>query len=158
MKKLSTKRKQDSSCKCGVSPLKSKIVNGEETPINKYPWMVAVMYINKAGDLSQFCGGSIISDKYVLTAAHCLSPKDETYVRLGDHDYEQEGETKFAVDIFVAKQWMHAGFDWDTFDKDIGLLYLDKSIQFSKYEGTIVPVCLPTEHLKYYNMEATIEI
>ena len=43
-----------------------------------------------------------------------------------------------------------------SFDKNIGLLYLYKSIKFSNYEGTIVPVCLPTEHLKYYNMEATV--
>ena len=37
---------------------------------------------------------------------------------------KKEGETQFAVDIYVAKQWTHAGYDEDTFDKDIRLLYL----------------------------------
>ena len=46
----------------------------------------------------------------------------ETYVRLGDHDYEREGETKFAVDIYVVKQWKHEGYKDCCEDKDIGLL------------------------------------
>ena len=91
--------------------------------------------------------------RYILTAAHCIYPEDETYVRLGDHNYEKEGETKFVVDIEVVKQWGH---DDDGTDKDIGLMYLKESIKFRKYDGTIVPVCLPTEHLKYYNLVATV--
>ena len=75
---------------------------------------------------------------------------------LGDHDYEREGETKFAVDIYVVRQWKHEGYKDCCEDKDIGLLYLDESIKFSKYKGTIVPVCLPTEHLKYYNLDVTV--
>jgi secreted trypsin-like serine protease len=101
-----------------VSLLDLRIVNGEETPINKYPWMAAIMYIDEDGDLSQFCGGSIISDRYVLTAAHCIYPEDETYVRLGDHDYEKDGETKYAVDIYVVKQWKHEGYKDCCEDKD----------------------------------------
>ena len=33
--KLSSRIKKDPSCQCGLSPLKTKIVNGQETPINK---------------------------------------------------------------------------------------------------------------------------
>ena len=63
LNKMTKSISQDISCKCGVSPLKTKIVNGKETPINKYPWMAAVMWVNDEGVLSQFCGGSIISDR-----------------------------------------------------------------------------------------------
>ena len=48
-----------------------------------------------------------------------------------------EGETEFAVDHYVVEQWQHAQYDEDTTDKDIGLLRLEESIQFSKYKGTI---------------------
>ena len=57
-----------------------------------------------------------------------------------------------AVTIEVEKQIGHKGYNEDTTDKDIGLMYLKESIKFSKYDGTIVPVCLPTEHLKYYRI------
>ena len=77
-------------------------------------------------------------------------------MRLGDHDYEKEGETEFSIDIYVVKQWQHARYDEETTDRDIGLLYLKESIKFSKYGGTIIPICLPTEHLKYYNLVATV--
>lgn len=44
----------------------SRIVGGNETPPNKYPWMARLSYFNKF-----YCGGTIINDRYVLTAAHC---------------------------------------------------------------------------------------
>jgi secreted trypsin-like serine protease len=51
----------------------SKIINGYETKPNEYPWQVALV---KSGRHTPFCGGSIISDKHVLTAAHCTADLD----------------------------------------------------------------------------------
>lgn len=44
-----------------------RVVGGEVAPRNGFPYQVALI-INNAG----FCGGSIISDQWVLTAAHCV--------------------------------------------------------------------------------------
>ena len=57
----------DSSCRCGQKTL-SRIVGGAEASVNEWPWMAALMYYN----VQQFCGGSLINDRYVLTAAHCI--------------------------------------------------------------------------------------
>ena len=38
--------------------------------MNEYPWMVGV---GVKGSLSPMCGGAVISDQYVLTAAHCCA-------------------------------------------------------------------------------------
>lgn len=46
-----------------------KIVGGQISERNSLPWMVSVQ---KEGE--HYCGGALISDKYVLTAAHCIEP------------------------------------------------------------------------------------
>lgn len=37
----------------------------------------------------------MISDQYVLTAAHCIYPEDETWVGLGEHDIAVQGEVEY---------------------------------------------------------------
>lgn len=65
------------------------IVGGEETTIEAYPYQVAILYLNQ-----QFCGGSIISDSWVLTAAHCLDfyPKNvDISIRSGSSSRSRGG-------------------------------------------------------------------
>lgn len=47
------------------------IPGGEEASIDQFPWLVLIEY-TKLGDIKTSCGGSLISGRYVLTAAHCL--------------------------------------------------------------------------------------
>jgi hypothetical protein len=46
-----------------------KIVGGQESERGEFPFMVSL----RRGD-SNFCGGSILNRRYILTAAHCVSP------------------------------------------------------------------------------------
>ena len=49
-----------------------RIVGGEKAEVAEYPWQVAVLF----GDRKLFrqgCGGSLVGDKYVVTAAHCTN-------------------------------------------------------------------------------------
>lgn len=50
---------------------KPKIVGGRETNINKHPYLVSLRYVSKT-EYTHICGGTIITTKFVLTAAHCI--------------------------------------------------------------------------------------
>lgn len=62
-----------------------KIVGGVETGVNEYPMMVGLVDPYRR---EVYCGGSIISLKHVLTAAHCVTDRSASSVGVlvGDHD------------------------------------------------------------------------
>ena len=76
-------------CQCGKARRSQKIINGVETEINEYPWMVGVSTISGVYPL---CGGALISDQYVLTAGHCCEGRDEANIQvfLGDHHHNRD--------------------------------------------------------------------
>merc|ERR1719206_270844 len=62
-----------------------RILYGNETDVNEYPWQIS-MWI----DRSHFCGGTLITDQWVATAAHCVDLHYRRHfsritVSLGDH-------------------------------------------------------------------------
>jgi len=156
--KMWNKVRRDSSCSCGLSTVdRTRIVNGAEAKAHSYPWIVAMM----TGSGDYYCGGSIISNEWILTAAHCVSgepnnPARDMYVRVGDHDMTDKGDSPkadtFQVDFYIH----HAKYNEKTTNNDIALLKLKKKIDFKKYSGTVTPVCLPDLPRKYYGETVTV--
>merc|ERR1711976_577730 len=88
-----------SGCRCGVKKAQRIVGGTEVNPVNKYPWMAAIM--DGTGS-SQFCGGTLVASKYVISAAHCMfydqagtqpRPANDVSVRIGEHDLSTTGET-----------------------------------------------------------------
>lgn len=52
---------------CGIRRRDQRIVGGEPTELYEYPWQAGLLYNN-----AFYCGGALINDRYVLTAAHCV--------------------------------------------------------------------------------------
>jgi len=54
---------------CGRSERtrEARIVGGHDVVAHEFPWLVSVT--RKGG---HFCGGTILNDRFVLTAGHCL--------------------------------------------------------------------------------------
>ena len=58
------------SATCGIKPSGTRIVGGTQAQKDSWPWQAMLV---GAGGGSQYCGGSLIDENWVLTAAHCVS-------------------------------------------------------------------------------------
>jgi len=141
-------------CNCGLASRKKRIVGGKETEVSEYPWQIGMVHTGKS---SVWCGGSVISDQWILTAAHCV-PKATTSnieVLLGEHDYKDKTETN-EIRAKVTKIISHPKYNDQTMDMDFALLKLEKKIDFSA-NSHIRPICLPDNVNELYtNAEAIV--
>ncbi|CAD7012589.1 unnamed protein product [Ceratitis capitata] len=99
-----------------------RIVGGEETSIEAHPYQVSLWLIEEQ---QHFCGGSIISADFVLSAAHCLLgiEPNEILVRLGSTNSKSGGLLAEVTGIKT-----HAGFSARTAVNDIALLRLAQPV------------------------------
>lgn len=113
------------------------IVNGEDAEVGAWPWQAS---FQQSG--AHFCGGAVISDQWILTAAHCvvLGPQGPFKVVLGLHD--QKGQYGQPETYESAKVIAHA--DFDMYAKfilnDIALVKLDRKINLENPRVEIVPM------------------
>ena len=64
---------------CGMRAGDDRIVGGYDGKKGEFPWLVAIV---EAQTRQPFCGGSIINDRFILTAAHCFKGKFMDYRRV----------------------------------------------------------------------------
>ena len=113
-----------------VNPPRGKIVGGWETSIENNPWQIAMIRAAIAEPRrSQFCGGSIISNNWILTAAHCVRNsivrEDPTRVEIiaGSPQWAIGGER-----LKVAAIHVHPQYNDSTMDHDFALLRLQSPV------------------------------
>ena len=137
------------STDCGVpnsNNMRKRIVGGIPAEVAEYPWQVAILYYDYvfgASLLNQQCGGTLVGDKYVITAAHCTYNEfaGNLYVRVGDTSLDTEFEAT-AMTIGVAAIKQHYGYDASTKANDIAVLELSQAVSLTQYPN-IKPACLP---------------
>ena len=100
----------------------TKIVGGYEAQPGAWPWMVALVYSGYDIYYGQYCGGVLISPKWVLTAAHCVENQSisDFYVVSGIHDLIADSGNSFGVKQII----QHPGFSSDSNDYDYALVEL----------------------------------
>jgi len=129
---------------CGQTSAGSKrIVNGKPARLNAWPWIAALGYDNpNTGELSYLCGSTLITDKHVLTAAHCVvGGHTPVAVRLGEHVLYNDEDGANPEEYKVVKITPHEEYSGRTFANDIAVVEFERSVVFKK---GIQPACLPS--------------
>ncbi|XP_029434444.1 transmembrane protease serine 2 [Rhinatrema bivittatum] len=123
---------------CGVSSkaASSRIVGGSPASLGQYPWQVSLQFRGK-----HYCGGSIITPYWIVTAAHCvegnLGTASSWMVYPGFlYISQMTSNNGYAVDKIISR----ADYDSDTKNNDIALMKLRSPLAFTV---NIRPVCLP---------------
>ncbi|XP_062316171.1 chymotrypsin-C-like [Osmerus eperlanus] len=124
---------------CGLptfTPVVTRVVGGDDARPHSWPWQISLQY-NREGEWRHTCGGTLISDQWVLTAAHCISSK-QYRVALGKHNLinEEEGSLYVApAKIVVHEKWTQLFIR-----NDIALIKLETPVTFS---DSVMAACLP---------------
>lgn len=117
------------------------------TEFGEYPWHVAILNING----EYVCGGALIDDRHVLTAAHCVSSLSplQLKVRLGDWDVSGPLEFYSHVEIPVSFLASHPQYYAGNLVNDIAVIRMQTYVDF-RNNPHISPVCLPEKSYNYF--------
>lgn len=99
-----------------------RIIGGNVAKPGKWPFTVGILVRDVADNYAaQFCGGSLIGRRFVLTAAHCVEGVEPSFIQVlvGTQDLNKGGRR-----IDVAQLRWHPNFDPFTFDYDVAVLEL----------------------------------
>uniref|UniRef100_A0A3P8YDN5 Peptidase S1 domain-containing protein n=1 Tax=Esox lucius TaxID=8010 RepID=A0A3P8YDN5_ESOLU len=126
---------------CGMPLLNTKIVGGQTATPGSWPWQASLQSSGR-----HFCGGSLINNQWVLTAAHCFSSiHPNLVVVLGLQNLQ--GSNPNSVSLTVSQITVHPNYSSSTNDNDLCLLKLSSTVTFTSF---IQPICLAAPASTFY--------
>ncbi|XP_036151132.1 CLIP domain-containing serine protease 2 [Monomorium pharaonis] len=136
--------------RCGNSN-SDRIIGGKNASLGAYPWIARIGYSipNADGEISYRCGGTIINQRYVITAAHCVVNLPENFkvggIRLGDHniltdpDCEQGYCAEPVQDYLPESIIAHEDYNKPLYKNDIAIIRLNKPVIYNEH---VRPICM----------------
>lgn len=135
---------------CGISNdenihgrIKTKNQDTGRAGFGEFPWQAAIL--KRSGrEMVYVCGGTLIDQQYIVTAAHCLKELEasDLKVRLGEWDVRDKSEFYPHVEYDVTGMYVHPEFYEGNLENDVALMRLKGRVDNTLYPH-IGPVCLP---------------
>nr|XP_009912892.1 PREDICTED: suppressor of tumorigenicity 14 protein-like [Haliaeetus albicilla] len=134
----------ETNCACGRQQLKkTRIVGGEDARSGKWPWQASL----QMGAHGHVCGASVISNRWLISAAHCFLDSDSVRYSvpsgwrayMGLHTINEKNNRVAMRSI--KRIIVHPQYDQSISDYDIALLEMETSVFFSEL---VQPICLPS--------------
>uniref|UniRef100_A0A2M4BS35 CLIP domain-containing serine protease n=2 Tax=Anopheles marajoara TaxID=58244 RepID=A0A2M4BS35_9DIPT len=136
---------------CGLQ-LTDRVVGGQPTKIDEFPWTALIEFQKADGRFGFHCGGSLINQRYIVTAAHCINAIPRGWkvhrVRLGEWDLSTSSDCEddfcstSPIDLNIEQIIVHDGYD--VRDKshvnDIALIRFTRNVEYTEL---VRPICLP---------------
>merc|ERR1711936_100110 len=124
-----------------------KIVGGTLAGVGAWPWAVLIGKKFSNGHFQVICGGTLIDDGNVLSAAHCFDKvkglANADTVRVGETDLNIGGEGGGHRDVGITRVLQHPSWNKKTLAHDIAILALASKVEF---RPGVVPACMPDNY------------
>nr|XP_040582813.1 trypsin 3A1-like [Lepeophtheirus salmonis] len=149
----------------GCNPRKSnRIIEGLQVGEGEIPWQVDLVIREKpARGTTYYCGGSLLSAYYVLTAGHCINDKTisgikytsdpkRSFLYVGGNKERASGQ-RYGCARFIVHPLYE---DTSIYVKnDIGLIEIDGEVPFTPL---IQPICLPYDKNENIELESSVVV
>ncbi|CAF1119608.1 unnamed protein product [Adineta steineri] len=137
-------------CRCGcpsIQPLFSdgtslisRIVNGETSRAHSWPWQVLLVVIDRNQTPIAYCGGSIITNRHILTAAHCVHQHYPPFIFIFPGQHTLNFSVSLKAGYLVNNIYIHEGYNV-LLHNDLAIITIEEPLRF---DSSIHPICLAT--------------
>ncbi|XP_078509269.1 transmembrane protease serine 9-like [Lissotriton helveticus] len=133
------------SSACGSPTISDRIVGGQNSNNGQWPWQISLQT-----DGMHICGGSLITESWVLTAAHCFpsTPVNVSAFRvyIGAYQLSENAVNPNVISTTPKTVIINSNYTEEGSSGDIALLELETPVQYTSY---ILPVCLPAPSVQF---------
>jgi len=125
----------------------TRIVGGKNANPGDWPWQVNIDYKYNSGNPGHHCGGTLINEEWILSAAHCFyndQIKENYWLKLGEHDIKTS--SKWEQRFNVTQLILHPKYNPNGHDHDLALLRINGTASLN---DRVRPACLPGRNTSF---------